>query len=88
MLESPAWRVLSLSARRVLDRVSIELRHQGGNTMPSLRSTTQIRSKKLGRWSRLKPPPARKATPGTAVSTERELADARVPETVPATPII
>jgi hypothetical protein len=30
MLESPAWRVLSLSARRVLDRVAIELRHHGG----------------------------------------------------------
>jgi hypothetical protein len=31
MLESPAWRTLSLSARRVLDRVAIELRHHGGN---------------------------------------------------------
>jgi hypothetical protein len=31
MLESPAWRVLSLSARRVLDRVSIELRQHGGH---------------------------------------------------------
>jgi len=31
MLRSPAWRVLSLSARRVLDRVSIELRHHAGN---------------------------------------------------------
>jgi hypothetical protein len=30
ILESSAWRVLSLSARRVLDRVSIELRHHGG----------------------------------------------------------
>jgi hypothetical protein len=30
ILESPAWRVLSLSARRVLDRVAIELRHHGG----------------------------------------------------------
>jgi hypothetical protein len=30
MLESPAWRVLSLSARRVLDRIAIELRHHGG----------------------------------------------------------
>src|SRR6516165_3965802 len=30
MLESPAWRTLSLSARRVLDRVAIELRHHGG----------------------------------------------------------
>jgi hypothetical protein len=30
MLESLAWRVLSLSARRVLDRVAIELRHHGG----------------------------------------------------------
>jgi hypothetical protein len=31
MLESPAWRMLSLSARRVLDRVAIELRHHGGH---------------------------------------------------------
>jgi hypothetical protein len=31
MLESPAWRALSLSARRVLDRVAIELRHHGGH---------------------------------------------------------
>jgi hypothetical protein len=30
VLESPAWRVLSLSARRVLDRIAIELRHHGG----------------------------------------------------------
>jgi hypothetical protein len=30
MLKSPAWRVLSLSAHRVLDRVAIELRHHGG----------------------------------------------------------
>jgi hypothetical protein len=31
MLESPAYRVLSLSARRVLDRIDIELGHHGGN---------------------------------------------------------
>ncbi len=31
MIESPAFRVLSLSARRVLDRVEIELAHHGGN---------------------------------------------------------
>src|SRR5262245_34052461 len=31
MLESPAWRVLSLSAHRVIDRISIELGHHGGN---------------------------------------------------------
>jgi hypothetical protein len=30
MLESPAYRVLSLSARRVLDRVEIEMAHHGG----------------------------------------------------------
>ena len=30
MLESPAFRVLSLSARRVLDRVEIEFAHHGG----------------------------------------------------------
>jgi hypothetical protein len=29
-VESPAWRVLSLSARRVLDRVQAELGHHGG----------------------------------------------------------
>jgi hypothetical protein len=37
MLESPAWRVLSLSARRILDRVEIELaRHAGldNGTLP------------------------------------------------------
>jgi hypothetical protein len=31
MLESPAYRILSLSAHRVLDRISIELAHHGGN---------------------------------------------------------
>ena len=31
MLESPAWRILSLSARRVIERVEIELGHHGGN---------------------------------------------------------
>jgi hypothetical protein len=31
MMESPAYRVLSLSGRRVLDRISIELAHHGGN---------------------------------------------------------
>jgi hypothetical protein len=31
MLESDAYRVLSLSARRVIDRVEIELGHHGGN---------------------------------------------------------
>jgi hypothetical protein len=31
MLEAPAYRVLSLSARRVLDRVEIELGQHGGN---------------------------------------------------------
>jgi len=31
MLESPAWRVLSLSARRILDRIEIELAHHGRN---------------------------------------------------------
>jgi hypothetical protein len=31
MMESPAYRVLSLSARRVLDRIKIELAQHGGN---------------------------------------------------------
>jgi hypothetical protein len=31
ILESPAYRVLSVSARRILDRVCIELAHHGGN---------------------------------------------------------
>jgi DNA-binding FadR family transcriptional regulator len=31
MMVSPAYRVLSLSAHRVLDRISIELAHHGGN---------------------------------------------------------
>ena len=30
MLESPAYRVLSLSARRILDRIEIEMAHHGG----------------------------------------------------------
>jgi hypothetical protein len=30
MLESPAYRVLSLSARRILDRLEIEMAHHGG----------------------------------------------------------
>ena len=36
MLESPAFRVLSLSARRVLDRLEIELAHHGGQDNVSL----------------------------------------------------
>jgi hypothetical protein len=35
-LESPAWRVLSLSARRVLDRVQVELGHHGGRDSTKL----------------------------------------------------
>jgi hypothetical protein len=31
MLESPAWRALSLSGRRVIDRIEIEHGHHGGN---------------------------------------------------------
>ena len=31
MLESPAWRALTLSAHRVFDRVCVELAHHGGN---------------------------------------------------------
>ena len=31
MLEAPAWRVASLSARRVIERIEIELGHHGGN---------------------------------------------------------
>jgi hypothetical protein len=30
LLDSPAWRVMSLSAHRVVDRIDIELRHHGG----------------------------------------------------------
>lgn len=30
LLESPAYRVLSLSARRILDRLEVELAHHGG----------------------------------------------------------
>jgi hypothetical protein len=41
MLESPAWRVLSLSARRVLDRIEIELAHHGGNDNGRLPVTKQ-----------------------------------------------
>jgi hypothetical protein len=31
MVESPAWQVLLLSERRVIDRIEIELAHHGGN---------------------------------------------------------
>lgn len=31
MLESPAWRALSLSGHRIVDRIAIELAHHGGN---------------------------------------------------------
>src|SRR5262245_20137396 len=30
VMESPAWQVLSLSARRIIDRICIELRHHAG----------------------------------------------------------
>jgi hypothetical protein len=35
-MESPAWRVLSLSARRVPDRLCIELRHHAGRESTKL----------------------------------------------------
>ena len=41
MMESPAYRVLSLSAHRVLDRVCIELAHHGGNDNGKLPVTYQ-----------------------------------------------
>jgi len=41
MRESPAWRVLSLSARRVLDRLEIEHAHHGGVENGNLPVTTQ-----------------------------------------------
>jgi hypothetical protein len=41
MLESPAFRVLSLSARRVLDRLEIELAHHGGQDNGTLPVTYQ-----------------------------------------------
>jgi hypothetical protein len=41
MLESPAYRVLSLSARRILDRIEIELAHHGGNDNGRLPVTYQ-----------------------------------------------
>jgi hypothetical protein len=37
MLESPAYRVLSLSAHRVITRIEIELAHHGGNDNGSCR---------------------------------------------------
>lgn len=36
MMESPAYRVISLSAHRVMDRICIELAHHGGNDNGSL----------------------------------------------------
>ena len=41
MLELPAFRVLSLSARRVLDRLEIELAHHGGQDNGKLPCTYQ-----------------------------------------------
>jgi hypothetical protein len=41
MMESPAYRVLSVSAHRVLDRVCIELAHHGGNDNGKLPVTYQ-----------------------------------------------
>ena len=39
MLESPAYRVLSLSGRRILDRIEIELAHHGGDGNGRLATT-------------------------------------------------
>jgi hypothetical protein len=39
MLESPAYRVLSLSARRIIDRLEIELAHHGGKDNGKLPTT-------------------------------------------------
>jgi hypothetical protein len=41
MLESPAYRVLSLSAHRVITRIEIELAHHGGNDNGKLPVTKQ-----------------------------------------------
>jgi hypothetical protein len=41
MLKSPAWRALSLSAHRVIDRISIELADHGGNDNGRLPVTKQ-----------------------------------------------
>lgn len=41
MIESPAWRALSLSARRVIDRIEIELARHGGNENGRLPVTKQ-----------------------------------------------
>jgi hypothetical protein len=43
LLESPAWRVLSMSARRLLDRIAIEIRHHGGHQ-------GEIRGHRYGRY--------------------------------------
>ena len=49
MLESPAYCVLSLSARRVLDRLEIELGHHGGKD--NGRTSCHLRSVS-GLWHR------------------------------------
>jgi len=41
MLESPAYRALSLSGHRVIDRIAIELAHHGGNDNGQLPVTKQ-----------------------------------------------
>jgi hypothetical protein len=41
MLQSPAWRALSLSARKVLDRIAIELASHGGNDIEHLPVTKE-----------------------------------------------
>ena len=52
MLESPSYRVLSLSARRVLDRLEIELGHHGGTGNGDLPVTyDQFQEFGLGRLS-------------------------------------
>jgi hypothetical protein len=42
VMESPAWRTLSLSARRVLDRLCIELRHHAGRESTKLCVTYKV----------------------------------------------
>jgi hypothetical protein len=60
MLESPAWRALSLSGRRVVDRIEIELAHHGGNDNGRL-PVTKLDFMEYGISARLVAPAIREA---------------------------
>jgi hypothetical protein len=71
MLESPAWRALSLSAHRIIDRIAIELAHHGGNDNGRL-PVTKLDFVEYGISPRLVAPAIREAEAlGFILVTER-----------------